>query len=323
MGWKGTLRSVAAASRRAQREGERRQKLAAKLQQLEDAKNDVDNYETYIREITSLHKRVCVKPIDWSGLKKQSKPIPPVRTSENEEKARLKLESFRPNLFHRLFGLEKKRRENLEKNVQTGRQRDQDNLLADQKDFEKALAKYEKDLDHAKKLEVGDAKTMASIIKNYGKFSDIEHIGTNLSFRFEDGGKVFVDLNVHGEEIVPDEKYSLRQSGALSAKKMPKGEFNLLYQDYVCSAMIRVAREVLNLIPVTGVVVNATDQLLNPATGHLEKQNIASVYFVGATLTKLNLQSIDPSDAMTNFLHKMSFKKTTGFQPVEEVIVPH
>jgi hypothetical protein len=299
MGWKGTLRSVAAASRRAQREGERRQKLAAKLQQLEDAKNDVDNYETYIREITSLHKRVCVKPIDWSGLKKQSKPIPPVRTSENEKKARLKLESFRPNLFHRLFGLEKKRRENLEKNIQTGRQMDQDNLLADQKDFEKALAKY------------------------YGKFSDIEHIGTNLSFRFEDGGKVFVDLNVHGDEIVPDEKYSLRQSGALSERKMPKGEFNLLYQDYVCSAMIRVAREVLNLIPVTGVVVNATDQLLNPATGHLEKQNIASVYFVGATLTKLNLQSIDPSDAMTNFLHKMSFKKTTGFQPVEEVIVPH
>ncbi|MGY4494699.1 hypothetical protein [Pseudomonas sp. TE3610] len=35
-----------------------------------------------------------------------------------------------------------------------------------------------------------------------------------------------------------------------------------------------------------------------------------------STLNSLNLDAIDPSDAMKNFVHRMAFKKTQGFSAV-------
>ena len=37
------------------------------------------------------------------------------------------------------------------------------------------------------------------------------------------------------------------------------------------------------------------------------------------TIEKLNLDMIDPSDSMRNFIHNMNFKKTSGFTAVERV----
>jgi hypothetical protein len=37
------------------------------------------------------------------------------------------------------------------------------------------------------------------------------------------------------------------------------------------------------------------------------------------TLSRLNLDAIDCSDAMQNFEHRMKFLKTAGFQPVEKL----
>ncbi len=34
------------------------------------------------------------------------------------------------------------------------------------------------------------------------------------------------------------------------------------------------------------------------------------------------MEYIDPSDAMNNFIHNVNFKKTKGFEPVNEVKVP-
>ncbi|HGF7186034.1 TPA: hypothetical protein AB5E10_003495, partial [Vibrio cholerae] len=112
---------------------------------------------------------------------------------------------------------------------------------------------------------------------------------------------------------------SLLKSGKLSVKKMPVGKFNELYQDYVCSSVLRIAREAFAILPDEFILINATDKLLNKVTGHLEEQNILSVYISRSTLYGLNMESIDPSDSMQNFIHKMSFKPTKGFEAVPSV----
>ncbi|MGL5262120.1 MAG: hypothetical protein ACRC9P_07035, partial [Bacteroides sp.] len=59
--------------------------------------------------------------------------------------------------------------------------------------------------------------------------------------------------------------------------KLPKTQFNELYQDHVYSAILRVARETFSYFPIKFVRVNAMSMLLNSSTGHLEEQAIVSV----------------------------------------------
>ena len=100
---------------------------------------------------------------------------------------------------------------------------------------------------------------------------------------------------------------------------MPVGKYYELYQDAVCSAVLRVARDLSAMLPVNGVIVTAYDTMLNSATGHLEKQPILSVAIPRRTIGMLNMDMIDPSDSMRNFNHRMSFKKTKGFAPIERL----
>jgi hypothetical protein len=77
--------------------------------------------------------------------------------------------------------------------------------------------------------------------------------------------------------------------------------------------------ELLAALPVRWVVVTAVDDLLNTQTGHMEASAILSVAIPRETMAKLNLDSVDPSDAIQNFLHRMNFKKTKGFLAVERI----
>ena len=94
---------------------------------------------------------------------------------------------------------------------------------------------------------------------------------------------------------------------------MPKSRFFELYQDYVCGAALRVGRELLALLPVDMVLAHGTSEVLNSVTGHIEEATILSVAMPRATMDRLNLSALDPSDSMTNFVHHMDFKKTKGF----------
>jgi hypothetical protein len=46
---------------------------------------------------------------------------------------------------------------------------------------------------------------------------------------------------------------------------------------------------------------------------------ILAVHFTRGTLARLNFAAIDPSESLKNFPHRMKFKKTTGFDPVDEM----
>jgi len=51
-------------------------------------------------------------------------------------------------------------------------------------------------------------------------------------------------------------------------------------------------------------------EIVNTKTGHLEEQPILSVIFPPQTIERLNLETIDPSDSMLNFVHNIKFTKT-------------
>lgn len=325
MGWKGTVRSIGAAVRaaerdakRRQREIERRQRQYEKMKELEQAAYEVEVFENHIEIIQSVHKD-CSESIDWKRISTSKEPKKPENLKKHEKEARSKAKNFNPGIIDKIFKKAESKKKKLEENIGLSIQKDESEYNAAISAWEEKVADWKESVSHAKQLLNGDGKAKIKTIKELNPFSEISNLGSNISVSSDSNGIIEAMIHVHGEEIVPNEAKSLLKSGKLSVKKMPKGTFNEIYQDYVCSCILRVGREILAIIPDNLVVVTAVDELLNTKTGHLEKMPILSVCISRKTINSLNMNSIDPSDSMGNFIHNMSFKKTKGFEPVSRI----
>lgn len=317
MRWKGAVRAIQTSIRSASREANRNQKIQAKLQSLDDSQSAFSAYESYIDNITSIHVHCISDPIDWQSILNQPPPSKPIRANDLESDAQTKFETFEPSLLNKLFNNEAKKKEILREKIATAIAKDDEIHQNNLSQYREKHALWEKRLTLAKRLLKNDYLAYIDTINEFNPFTNIENLGTGIEFIVDINGNITVSICVHSDQVIPKEKYSLRQSGTLSLKEMPKSEFNTLYQDYVSSCTLRIAAELFALLPIERVLVNAKDNLLNPKTGYVEEQTILSVMLMRKTFEQINLHHIDPSEAMKNFLHKMRFKKTTGFDIIE------
>lgn len=200
--------------------------------------------------------------------------------------------------------------------------------LKDEQEYQKEIdawklecIEWEYEHNLANKLLSGDLGVKLEIIKELNPFSDIQELGSLLKFEISENNIIEATLKLDGQSVIPTEKKVLLQSGKLSIKKMPKGEFHEIYQDYVCSCMLRIGNELLAILPDELVLVHAVDNMLNSQTGHMEEQYILSIAISRQTISSLNMDLIDPSDSLENFVYKMKFKKTKGFEVVEPLTV--
>lgn len=325
MGWKGTVRSVGAAVRAAERDAKKRQrelekqyKQFEKMQELEQAAYEVDVYENHIDVIQSIHKE-CSPPVDWNKIALSKQPTEPEKRTNNEEDAQLASDNYKPGFIDRLFKREKKKRGQLLQKIAEAIKSDDLDYKSKFSSWESETEEWKESVEIANALLEGQAEAKIEAIDNFQPFSEISNLGSSLSISVYDNGVLEATINVHGTEIVPSEAKSLLKSGKLSVKNMPKGKFNEIYQDYVCSCVLRVGNELFSTIPDNLVLVTAVDELLNSQTGHLEAAPILSVAVSRSTIESLKLEAIDPSDSMVNFNHNMSFKKTKGFARVERI----
>lgn len=319
-----TIRSVNAAANRVKRENQRQNRIAAqrfreqqKIQAIMDAENAVLNWNDYVEIIQSIHKN-CSESIDWLELSKESKPIVPEFSNTNEKRAKSKLESYKPSFFDKLFRLTNKRYSKLEGFVVDAKNQDQN-------EYQKRYDKYLEDLQEWENLQSiskgvleGQSESYLKAIEHFQSFSDITDLGTRVSVYVENN--LFdIELHVNGNDIIPTYVLTQTSTGKLSKKNMPKTRFFELYQDHICSAVLRIARELFALLPIIQVRISAISKILNTQTGILEDKPILSVLFIRDTMDAINFNSIDPSDCMKNFIHEMKFKKTSGFDVVAKV----
>lgn len=322
--FKGAIRSYGAAVRRMEREQQRKAREAAKrfkeqqkLQAIEDARQAVDDYNSYVEMLQSVHKN-CTESVDWNRIKEQPKPIEPALSTNHKQKAETKLRNFKPSVFDKIFGSTDKKILKLKNEVQLagGKDKKQNDLNFEQ--YKNELNDWEELQGIAAGVSEKNPEDFRKALQYFSPFSDIGELGSQLGFSFSDK-LIDIDLHVNSSDIIPDYELKQTSTGKLSKKNIAKSKFNELYQDHICSAIIRIAREVFAYLPVEFVRINAMSELLNSKTGHMEEKPVLSVIIPPETINKLNLDSIDPSDSMQNFVHNMKFVKTTGFKPVEKV----
>ena len=165
----------------------------------------------------------------------------------------------------------------------------------------------------------GDVDSYLAVISEMAPFDDLLEYGSGFEVGTEDPNEMSVEFQVKSDKVVPDYSLSLLASGEISEKPLSKSAYYDLVQDYVCSTAIRVARDTFALLPVKTCKVHAVDVVLNSATGNEEEVTIPSVAIDRDKLAGINMDRIDPSDALEALGCRMSFKKTTGFGPVTRV----
>ncbi len=171
----------------------------------------------------------------------------------------------------------------------------------------------------AEKVLKGDIDSYLSVVEEMKPFDDLLEYGSDFEVGTEDPGKLEVEFRVRSAEVIPEREYVLNAKGELKEKELSKSAYYALLQDYVCSAVLRVARDSFALLPVEDVIIHAVDMQLNTATGLEEERTILSTKIGRQQLAGLNFERLDPSDAVSAFQTKMAFQKTKGFQPVARI----
>ncbi|MEP0236207.1 hypothetical protein [Roseibium sp.] len=315
MGWKGTMRSVVAAARAADREAQRRQKQDQKTQMIANSTSAVEDWENYVENLVSIHIAM-VDMIDWQKIASQPGPREPVLGSGHCDRAEMALTKFKPSVFDFLRGGSAKLRALLEAKIDEAAALDQEQYQDALAAHAKAAAEWEDENEFAKRLLRGEAAAIRQVVEEMQSLSETDLVGTSIEFSF---GVDFIHamVKVHGDDIVPSTRRKQLASGRLSETKMPVGQFNELYQDYVSSVALKTAGDLFHILPLSEVYVSCMVTMLNSQTGYQELTPILSIHFVRDAFMRLNLHGIDPSDAMRNFRHAMKFSKTKGFSAVE------
>lgn len=314
-----------AAARRAERDARRQHnellrqhKQYNKMLLREQAALEAQLFENQIELLRSMHKE-CGPVWDWEAIKALPAPTSPVRSQERENAAKAALDNFQPSFWDKLFRRVDAKREVLAQAVEQAQDQDA-------KAYLEAAGKYQTDFEEwqerksmAERVLAGDLTAYKEVFEEIAPFSEISDLGSSVQFRFENPNLLEITLTIRGQDAIPTETKTLLQSGKLSTKKMPQGRFYELYQDYICGCVLRVANETFALLPFQTVIVTAEGDMLDTQSGHLDVKPLLSVVIPRSTFEKLNLEAIDPSDSMRNFICRMDFKKTKGFMVVDRI----
>lgn len=284
-----------------------KQKEALAQQKADEAKQNqlrVEEYENYLDLIRSVHKE-CEEPVDWKALSEAPPPFEKGKPGPNEQAAASKNAAQKPGFMSKLFGGAEKQQKEQEQSLTEAKKLD-----------EEAYAEWEESRAFAARILKGDTDAYLEAVEAYNPFEDFADYGSDLEFGTEHPEIMEIEFRVKSEEVVPAKALSLTSTGKLSEKDMTKTQYFDIMQDYVCSAAIRLARELFSVLPVDYVMVHAVDGVLDTSTGNDEEYTLLSVLFTREGFASSNFDRIDPSDFLERFEHNMNFAKTTGFHPV-------
>jgi hypothetical protein len=269
---------------------------------------EVRRYEEYINAIKSVHTR-CDTPVDWKSISASKEPYNPADLGPRQARAAKVLEAYNPGLFEKMSKTKTdlKRKELSDAVEQAARE---DN--AEYEDWLNLKFLADRVLD-------GDIDAYFQVINEMNPLDDLLEYGSDFEFGANDGTAMEVEFRVKPAKVIPTHVLSLTPTGRLSNKDMPKTAYNDLMQDYVCSCAMRIARDMFALLPLEKVVVHAVDKATDASTGRAEEITILSAVYDRRGIEKLDMRGVDPSDALNNFKHNMSFAKTSGFKLVRRI----
>jgi hypothetical protein len=307
MGIKANIRALEAARKRELREAQKRQrelerlaKQQVKLSAIEQARLEVETHENRLEVLLSTHKEQ-IDNCDWRAFAASLAPLCPKKHSYHELKTKQDL-------------------------AVSANQQDCDELIVkakqqDEQDYtewmsayaeEKAAWEKMKQLGHG--ILSGEPEALLEALDTLNPFDEIAHLGSSIQFTTHSRSLLECTLAVNGKDTIPTEVKLLTTTGKVSVKAMPKNRLHEIYEDYVCSCILRIARDVFALLPIDNLLITALAEEINPSNGQLETHPVMSVVISRMDLAGFNFDLLDPSDAIKSLVHRGEFKMSRNAQ---------
>ncbi|WP_432352929.1 DUF4236 domain-containing protein [Sporosarcina sp. A2] len=268
-----------------------------------DAANEVDAYNAYVNMLISLHQET-IEPVNWNAHLDEDLSLLSVR-SLHTKNAQRELEAFEPTWMDRMLNRSDAKKRELEEHLSQA-------ILLDEKIRTEKLEL----LALATGVLQGDEAATFQALNTYHAFEQIEQFGNKVNVQVKNE-ELTIYLQIGDEETVPTEVVSLTAKGNLTRKNMVKTNYFALYQDYVCSCVLAIARSVLAISPTYQVVIHVYDK--SQADEPPIKGCILSTRVTRDELSNHLFEIIDCSKTIETFEHHMNHLKTKGFRLVDEL----
>lgn len=265
--------------------------------------NEVKAYNEYIHLLRSVHLETK-EPVKWEMIQQEDlsylKEYGP-----NVEKVDQQFAAYEPTWKDQLFHRVEAKREELAEQLNEA-------IIQDQQ----LLAEKEKLQDLATRVLLHNETAWLEALDTYHAFEAIAEFGNTVYVQFLND-ELTISLDIGSEKVVPTEVLYLTTKGKLAQKKMGKTDYYALYQDYVCSCVIGIARKVFAILPAEQVLIHVYDfsQASKPPT----KGCILSTRITQVELADVLFNLIDCSDTIESFQHNMKHLRTKGFRLVKEL----
>lgn len=287
---KAVRRQIREAQRR-QRELAREAKEQAKLSELEKARMEVAAYDNQLELLMSVHKERG-EPWDWASEAVSLPPPIPARHFYNEQKVIQTLILLPPD--------QQKHRTN---EITAAAKLDDGEFSDALKAHTEAKEEWLRLVALSRRINASECRAFVDAFELVDPLAELLEYGASATLSVTSPRVACCSLSVSGINAVPAEMKSLTSTGKLSVKGMPRSKFHEVYQDHVCSCMLRAAREVFALLPVQTVYVTASAAL---ADG--QSKPVLSAEFSRGNLEALDFDNVDPSTAVEQFRHRGDFK---------------
>lgn len=267
----------------------------------------VDEFNELIDMIRSIHEE-CSEAVDWVSLRDKTEPFNKMFPGPCEEEAIRTLQYAKPTLLGKLIpSIHKKKIERLNEEVLKAREED--------------IQSYN-NWENMKKLAIqvlnGEIDSYFYVVSEMHPFDEILDYGSDFDIGTDYPNILEVEFHAKTSKVVPNHVLEITKTGKLSSKKMTKTMHYDIAQDYICSCVLRIAREVFALLPVEKVVIHVVDKV-QPILGDEYDDTVLSVLIERNQFMHINFECIDASDTIETFKCNMNFKKTGGLKPVKRI----
>lgn len=263
----------------------------------------VDQYEKQIMALSQWH-RILITPIDWEAKSKQDPPFQIGEMGQNEAAASQTLNEYKPSFFEKLFKKDLHKVKHLQEQVNKG-------MKKDKQEYDHWI----KNVQQAQTYVNPSPHLYIELLRQSGFFKIENELGIQIRPQIKED-ELTIELVIN-DALIPNEVVSLTKTGRLSTKAQTKTNYYGLYQQFICSVILKLIKECFSMLPaVNKISSHVIEEKIDPTDGHQKIFQLIEIKSTKEQVEKLNFEMLEPVAAIEGFEPRWKFLKTKGFQPL-------
>lgn len=303
-----TMNRIDRATKKALREKERKERPTAKRS---TAPVMAERYEKLFEQLTRTHCAPYAR-LDWNEIATRGLVEPAMRRNELELKARRKLANYQVGLIDALFGMGAERRRALTEAVLDAAKKDAE-LYAQAK---RNAEVHNLDVNLAGAVMALDLNAIEQALKAHMPIDTLSKVLEGFAVVFPAPGRLLIYIDALEPDAMPDESVDIGESGRSVYRALPDALRQEMHLANVCAASLRVALEVMQVVPLEHCEV-ITRCFIPTPRGDVALVPVVYAKVPHIALCNMDMRRLEPVATITALGGRIDWDLSRGFSAVK------